>query len=136
MSCLQINMLTNKKDYDLYLSTNFIEYIFVGTSIINNIKKNKEMIFIGISNNNATFIKNGYKLLYHCNNALKSHPACPSNSSIKRIIITNNLTNLKIPIIEPFANVNNFKYNPIDQELPTDSNINIYYVDNLLNSTI
>ena len=107
-------MNEHKKYYDIYLPISFIEKTIIDTDKeYSSTHYNKsKMIFIESSDSYAFFIRDGINILNNCNDALKNHHACPFNSSIKRIILTNELVNNKITVIEPFYDYK-FKYQPV-----------------------
>lgn len=137
-SSIHLNMIPNESNYELYLPSKCRQSCFVDIPIeteelsikINPFKMlydtdkdsydaliNKflnispHMLFIGFSNSSAVFIEQGEKYIKFCNDNLRMHEGCPNNSSIKRIIITNDET-VKMPYIVPMPKNKNFKFEP------------------------
>lgn len=135
---IYLNMIPNESNYDLYLPSKCRQSCFVDIpieteelsikinpfkilydtdkdnydSLINKfLKISPHMLFIGFSNSSAVFIEKGEEYIKFSNNNLRFHDSCPKNSSIKRIIITNNET-VKMPYIVPMSKNGTFKFEP------------------------
>ena len=137
-SSIHLNMIHNESNYDLYLPSNLRQSCFVDIPIeteklsvkinpfkmmYNNDKEGYDalidkfltisphMLFIGFSNSSAVFIEQGKQYIKFCNDNLRMHEGCPNNSSIKRIIITNDEA-IKMPYIVPMPKNKKFKFEP------------------------
>ena len=159
-SSIHLNMIHNESNYDLYLPSNSRQSCFVDIPIeteklsvkINPFKMmynndregydalidkfltiSPHMLFIGFSNSSAVFIEQGKQYIKFCNDNLRMHEGCPNNSSIKRIIITNDET-VKMPYIVPMSKNKKFKFEPNyigPKNTDTyENHISVYHVDN------
>ena len=156
---IHLNMQPNVVNYDLYLPSTLRQNrlvnipIEVGKVSINinafkmlyEIDKNKynkliekysnidsRMLFIGFSNSSAVFIEGGEQFIKFSNDNLKMHHACPHNSSVKRIIITDN-ESVNMPHVVPMSINGTFKfepnyYGPKNSDI-YENHISIYYID-------
>ena len=152
---LSVTTMEGRKDYDLYISSEYRDNAFVNLgpsfdvatcspfellyrinqnsyeSLIKkfkNIQESNQMLFLGFSNSAAVFLSNGLKLLNHVNKELKNHT---NNAKISRIILTDKLDKKSPTKICPTPTSGSFvlppNYNPPSSHTKYTDHIAVYY---------
>lgn len=152
---LSVTTLEGRKDYDLYISSEYRDNAFVNLgpsfdvatcspfellyknsrdnyeSLLEKFKsmqESNEMLFLGFSNSAAVFLFNGLKLLNHINKELKNHT---NNAKINRIILTDKLDKKSPTKICPTPTSGSFvlppNYNPPSSHTKYTDHIAVYY---------
>lgn len=152
---LSVTTLEGRKDYDLYISSEYRDNAFVNLgpsfdvatcspfellyknsrdnyeSLLEKFKsmqESNEMLFLGFSNSAAVFLFNGLKLLNHINKELKNHT---NNAKISRIILTDKLDKKSPTKICPTPTSGSFvlppNYNPPSSHTKYTDHIAVYY---------
>ena len=152
MSNIKLSLYENVENYDLYLPSSLRENMFVKPhsddvldmfkfifninkdkyeNLLKDFQSQKDMLFIGISNSCAVFILNGSKIIKNCNNTLQVYNKIPNSSSIKRIILTEELNDNNFYAIEPYRKKLKYKPNIISPfENSFQDHIAVYDIDN------